>query len=169
MKAKAAYLSLLLLTACSSSPFRFQWNDWEEYGTYYPAEFRKLDFAGNGKGFTASDGTATLWADTYLFLLLEDLPADFPAEIRQSFEEDGMIGAEACLQGRAGPMTVADTVTVKDGIRERKKTVAYMDAFYTVCYSYPEDKANRYQPYETKVVGPFPILTGKGFLLKTVK
>lgn len=58
MYRKLAYFSsLLLLTACSRSPFRFQWNDWKEYGTYYPVEFRKLDLAGNGKGFTASDDT----------------------------------------------------------------------------------------------------------------
>ena len=146
-----------LLTACSSSPFRFQWNDWEEYGTYYPAAFRKLDLAGNGKGFTASDGTATLWADTYLFLLLEELPADFPAEIRQAFEEDGMIGAEVCLQGESGPMTVADTVKVKDGTRERKKTVVYRDAFYTVSYSYPESKAERYRHDEEQIFDTFPV------------
>ena len=150
-------LPFLLLISCSSSPFRFQWNDREEYGTYYPAAFRKLDLARNGKGFTASDGTATLWADTYLFLSLEDLPADFPAEIRQAFEEDGMIGAEVCLQGNAGPMTVSDTVTVKDGIRERKKTVACGTAFYTVCYSYPVDKAKRYRHDEEQIFDTFPV------------
>ena len=149
-----------LLTACSGSPFRFQWNEWEEYGTYYPAAFRKLNLAGNGKGFTASDGTATLWADTYLFLSLEELPADFPAEIRQAFEEDGMIGAEVCLQGKTGPMTVSDTVTVKGGTRERKKTVAYRDAFYTVSYSYPaypESKAERYRHDEEQIFDTFPV------------
>ena len=151
-----------LLTACSSSPFRFQWNEWEEYGTYYPSAFRKLNLAGNGKGFTASDGTATLWADTYLFLSLEELPADFPAEIRQAFEEDGMIWAEVCLQGKSGPMTVADTTMVKDGIRERKKTVAYRDAFYTVSYSYPESKAERYRYDEDQIFDTFPVWQKKG-------
>ena len=154
---KAAYLSLLLLTACNPS-FHFQWNDLEEYGTYYPAEFRNLDGAQNGKGFSVTDGTAELWADTYYLLLLDELPADFPAEVRQTFEEEGLIGAVACLQGQTGPMTVSDTVTEKDGIRERRKTVAYRDAFYTVSYSYPEKNAKHYQAYEEQVFGTFPVL-----------
>ena len=146
-----------LLTACNNPSFRLYWNDWEEYGTYYPAELRNLDGAQNGKGFSAMDGTAELWADTYYLLSLDELPADFPAEVRRPFEEDGLIGAAACLQGQMGPMTVSDTVTEKDGIRERRKTVAYGDAFYTVSYSYPKRKADHYRPYEKKIIDTFPV------------
>ena len=150
--------TLFVLTACTPNPScRFHWNELEGYGTYYPAEFCALDFAENGKGFSASDGTATLWADTCLFLSLEDLPADFPAEIRQPFEEDGMIGAVACLQGKAGPECVSDSTTETDGIRERRKTVACGTAFYTVCYSYPVDKAMHYGAYEGKIFDTFPV------------
>ena len=147
----------ILLTACNPS-FRFQWNDLEGYGTYYPANFRMSDAARNGKGFSASDGTAELWADTYYLLSSDELPADFPAGIRQTFEEEGLIGAAACLQGQTGPMTVSDTVVKNDGICERRKTVAYKDAFYTVSYSYPESKAKHYHAYEKQVFGTFPVL-----------
>lgn len=146
-----------LLTACNPS-FRFQWNDLEGYGTYYPANFRMSDTAQNGKGFSALDGTAELWADSYYLLSLDELPADFPAGIRQTFEEEGLIGAAACLQGQTGPMTVSDTVVKNDGICERRKTVAYKDAFYTVSYSYPESKAKHYHAYEEQVFGIFPVL-----------
>ena len=158
MWTRFASLPFLFLTACGGPAFRLQWNDLEEYGTYYPAEFRSLEGAQNGKGFSATDGTAELWADTYYLLLLDELPADFPAEVRRPFEEDGLIGATACLQGQTGPMTVSDTVTEKDGIHERRKTVAYGDAFYTVSYSYPEKNANHYQAYEEQVFGTFPVL-----------
>ena len=155
---RSAFLPLLVLTACNLNPScRFHWNELEGYGTYYPAEFCKLDFAENGKGFSASDGTAELWADTCLFLLLEDLPADFPAEIRQAFEEDGMIGAAACLQGKAGPECVSDSTTETDGIRERRKTVACGTAFYTVCFSFPVDKAKHHEAYEGKIFDTFPV------------
>ena len=53
--------------------------------------------------------------------------------------------------------TWADTTTVKDGIRERKKTVAYRDAFYTVSYSYPESKDERYRHDEEQIFDTFPV------------
>ena len=158
MRTHFALLPFLFLTSCSGPAFRFQWNDWEEYGTYYPAGFRMLHTAQNGKGFSASDGTAELWADTYYLLSVDELPADFPAGIRQVFEEEGLIGAAACLQGQTGPMTVSDTDVKNDGICERRKTVAYKDAFYMVSYSYPESKAKHYHAYEEQVVGTFPVL-----------
>lgn len=54
-------------------------------------------------------------------------------------------------------MTVSDTTTVQDGIRRRKKTVAYKDAFYTVSFSCPVNKVERYRHYEGEIFGTFPI------------
>ena len=122
----------------------------EEYGTYYPKELRELGFAENGKGFSVTDGIADLWADTYFWMLPDDVSAN-P-------DEDELIGASTYLQGRTGPVCVSDKTIENNGNRERRKTVAYKDAFYTVSFSYPINQSELYQPYETAIFKDFPVL-----------
>lgn len=151
MKRITIYLStLLLLTACNNPPMSFQWNDLEGYGTYYPKELRELGFAENGKGFSATDGIADLWADTYLWMLPDDVSANH--------DKDELIGASKYLQGRTGPVCVSDKIIENNGIRERTKTLAYKDAFYTVSYTYPISQSKHYQPYEKAIFDNFPVL-----------
>lgn len=150
-------LFLLALTSCGASPLNFRWNDLENYGTYYPVAFSELSFAENGKGFSASDGTAELWVDTYYSIMFDELPEDFLDEMRVDFEED-LIDAAALQRGHAEPICVSNRTEETDGIRKRKKTVAYGAAFYTVCYSYPADKTKQYEAYEKKIFDTFPVL-----------
>ena len=97
-----------------------------------------VSFAENGKGF-AMDGIADLWVDTYLWMLPDDLSANH--------DEDELIGASTYLQGRTGPVCVSDKIIENNGIHERRKTVAYKGAFYTVSYSYPVNQSEHYQSY----------------------
>lgn len=143
--------------ACNNPPISFQWNDLEEYGTYYPKELKELHFAENGKGFSATDGLADLWADTYLWMLPDDVSAN-P-------DEDELIGASTYLQGRTGPVCVSDKIIEDNGIRKRTKTLAYKDAFYTVSYSYPISRLEHYQPYETAIFDKFPVLNRHWFIM----
>ena len=155
MKRITIYLStLLLLTACNNPPMSFQWNDLEGYGTYYPKELRELGFAENGKGFSTTDGIADLWADTYLWMLPDDASANH--------DEDELIGASKYLQGRTGPVCVSDNIIENNGNRERRKTVAYKDAFYTVAFSYPISRSEHYRLYEAAIFDDFPVLRKPG-------
>ena len=135
----------------------FQWNDLEGYGTYYPAELKTVGFAENGKGFSATDGIAELWADTYLWMLPDDFSGSGGPDC-DDLDEDGFIGAYKYLQGRTGPVCVSDNIIENNGIRERKKTVAYKDAFYTVSFSYPVSQSEHYQSYEAAIFDDFPVL-----------
>ena len=163
MKRITAYLStLFLLTACNNPSMSFQWNDLEEYGTYYPAELKTVAFPLNGKGFSATDGIAELWADTYLWMLPDDCSGSGGPDCHDHGEEDELIGASKYLHGRTDPVCVSDNIIENNGIRERRKTVAYRDAFYTVSFSYPVSQSEHYQSYEAAIFDDFPVLRNPG-------
>lgn len=142
----------------------FQWNDLEGYGTYYPKEMSDLEFAENGKGFSATDGVAELWVDTYLWMIPDDLSENNGEDFHDG-DENEFMGASKYLQGQTGPVCVSDKTLENGDVRERRKTVACKDAFYTVSFSYPVNRSGHYQPYEAAIFDKFPVMNRRWFII----
>ena len=95
-------------------------------------------------------------------MLPDDCSGSGDPDCHDHGEEDELIVASKYLHGRTDPVCVSDNIIENNGIRERRKTVAYRDAFYTVSYTYPVSQSEHYQPYEAAIFDDFPVLRKPG-------
>lgn len=128
-----------------SDDISFYWNEWDEYGTYFPSILgEEIDLPQNLKGFGVNNEDCEFYAD-YMHDYL-----DGDGEMRVTLEY---------LKDSPGPKTILDTTYVEGDFIVMSKYVACDMRFFHYWCKFPASKEQTYRKLFRQCMDKFPEFT----------
>lgn len=128
-----------------SEDLSYYWNEWEEYGTYFPSFLgEEIILPQNLKGFGVENEDCGLDADTFL----DYSEGDGEQKVTLDY-----------LKGSPGPKTILDTTYFDGNIIVMEKVVAYDMQFFQFWCRYPKSKHESYGNLFRQCKEKFPEFT----------